>query len=148
MNQNYSVLGYQAPWRCLRSKFNYQTKGTVSTEESCSCRPPKILLAAFALLTNLDTLSVPRTGLKSMFYQNFRWVPQAPNKVSKISNSNIPYSKTKSSVAAAEAKLPCGAPGGALKATPSVLTVPSGMKTFASFGAPDGALRTNKVQNL
>jgi len=41
-----------------------------------------------------------------MFYQNFRWVPQAPNKVSKISNSNIPYSKTKSSVAAAEAKLP------------------------------------------
>jgi hypothetical protein len=93
-----------------------------------------------------------------MFYQNFRWVPQAPNKVSKISNSNalrsepevsnIPYSKTKSSVAAAEAKLPCGAPGGALKATPSVLTVPSGMKTFASFGAPDGALRTNKVQNL
>ena len=91
-----------------------------------------------------------------MFYQNFRWVPQAPNKVSKISNSNIPYSnalrsgapngalKTKSSVAAAEAKLPCGA----LKATPSVLTVPSGMKTFASFGAPDGALRTNKVQNL
>ena len=93
-----------------------------------------------------------------MFYQNFRWVPQAPNKVSKISNSNalrsepevsnIPYSKTKSSVAAAEAKLPCGAPGGALKATPSVLTVPSGMKTFASLGAPDGALRTNKVQNL
>ena len=83
-----------------------------------------------------------------MFYQNFRWVPQAPNKVSKISNSNIPYSKTKSSVAAAEAKLPCGAPGGALKATPSVLTVPSGMKTFASFGAPDGALRTNKVQTL
>jgi small subunit ribosomal protein S7 len=95
-----------------------------------------------------------------MFYQNFRWVPQAPNKVSKISNSNIPYSnalrsgapngalKTKSSVAAAEAKLPCGAPGGALKATHSVLTVPSGMKTFASFGAPDGALRTNKVQNL
>ena len=89
-----------------------------------------------------------------MFYQNFRWVPQAPNKVSKISNSNIPYSnalrsgapngalKTKSSVAAAEAKLPCGAPGGALKATPS------GMKTFASLGAPDGALRTNKVQNL
>jgi len=87
-----------------------------------------------------------------MFYQNFRWVPQAPNKVSKISNSNIPYSnalrsgapsgalKTKSSVAAAEAKLPCGAPGGALKATPSVLTVPSGMKTFA--------FRTNKVQNL
>ena len=52
--------------------------------------------------------------------------------------------KTKSSVAAAEAKLPCGA----LKATPSVLTVPSGMKTFASFGAPDGALRTNKVQTL
>ena len=83
-----------------------------------------------------------------MFYQNFRWVPQAPNKVSKISNSNIPYSKTKSSVAAAEAKLPCGAPGGALKATPSVLTVPSGMKTFASLGAPYGALRTNKVQNL
>ena len=83
-----------------------------------------------------------------MFYQNFRWVPQAPNKVSKISNSNITYSKIKSSVAAAEAKLPCGAPGGALKATPSVLTVPSGMKTFASFGAPDGALRTNKVQNL
>ena len=75
-----------------------------------------------------------------MFYQNFRWVPQAPNKVSKISNSNIPYSKTKSSVAAAEAKLPCGAPGGALKAMPSVLTVPSGMKTFA--------FRTNKVQNL
>ena len=77
-------------------------------------------------------------------------MPQAPNKVSKISNSNIPYSnalrsepevsKTKSSVAAAEAKLPCGAPGGALKATPSVLTVPSGMKTFA--------FRTNKVQNL
>ena len=75
-----------------------------------------------------------------MFYQNFRWVPQASNKVSKISNSNIPYSKTKSSVAAAEAKLPCGAPGGALKATPSVLTVPSGMKTFAFW--------TNKVQNL
>jgi len=75
-----------------------------------------------------------------MFYQNFRWVPQAPNKVSKISNSNIPYSKTKSSVAAAEAKLPCGAPGGALKATPSVLTVPSGMKTFA--------FRINKVQTL
>ena len=152
MNQNYSVLGYQAPWRCLRSKFNYQTKGSFASEESCSCRPPKILLAAFALLTNLDTLSVPRTGLKSMFYQNFRWVPQAPNKVSKISNSNIPYSnalrsgapngalKTKSSVAAAEAKLPCGAPGGALKAMPSVLTVPSGMKTFA--------FRTNKVQNL
>jgi small subunit ribosomal protein S7 len=105
-----------------------------------------------------------------MFYQNFRWVPQAPNKVSKISNSNalrsepevsnIPYSnalrsgapngalKTKSSVAAAVLTVPCGAPGGALKATPSVLTVPSGMKTFASFGAPDGALRTNKVQTL
>jgi len=69
-----------------------------------------------------------------MFYQNFRWVPQAPNKVSKISNSNIPYSKTKSSVAAAEAKLLLVPRMGHSKATPS------GMKSFA--------FRTNKVQNL
>ena len=69
-----------------------------------------------------------------MFYQNFRWVPQAPNKVSKISNSNIPYSKSKSSVSAAEAKLLLVPRMGHSKATPS------GMKSFA--------FRTNKVQNL